>query len=186
LTGLGRFPSGERRVDLAAFGRRDGGSHADAPCGWPAVIGGLAGAQTLVGVLHRRSVLHALFAALLLIAAPAIALGIVVRFTHVPLRGLYLLRALLFAALVSSVLACGIDITSASSHVLDFPMNAPLRGVAHFVGMFVITPVAFQRTMPSGITSSSSSACAPNVRREALRRIRRTYRRVRPCVARAR
>ncbi|WP_321798738.1 MASE1 domain-containing protein [Caballeronia sp. J97] len=111
------------------------------PVGWPAVIAGLVGAQVLFGLLHGLGVVSALDIAILLIVAPTAALALVVRFAQVPLHGLYFLRALFVGALLSSVFASATDITAHSGHVLDFSADMPLRAAAHFVGIFVITPV---------------------------------------------
>lgn len=110
------------------------------PNGWPAVMIGIVAAQTLLGVWQGANLLLSLAVSLALIAAPAVALAIVVRFAQVPLHGLYFLRALFFAALIESALAAAID-TALLSDGSAFWASFQIRAFAHFVGIFVITPV---------------------------------------------
>ena len=110
------------------------------PNGWPAVMIGVVAAQTLLGVLQGANLLLSLALSLTLIAAPAIALAIVVRFAQVPLHGLYFLRALLFAALIESGLAAAVNAVLLSDGSA-FWASFQIRAFAHFVGIFVITPV---------------------------------------------
>jgi PAS domain-containing protein len=120
------------------------------PAGWPAVLTGIVATQTVFGVLHGAGLLQSLLIAIGLAAAPAIALAVVVRFAHVPLHGLYFLRALFLAALIDSALASIVDTTFSHGTVFTL-LNATLRGVAHFVGIFAVTPLftTWSRFRPS-------------------------------------
>jgi hypothetical protein len=121
------------------------------PANWPAVIVGLIGAHTAFGVFIGQAVVHALIVGIALAAAPVIALAIVVRLAHVPLHGLYFLRALFFAALIDGLFASVIALSWQSSELFDLSSEALLRGAAHIVGIFVVTPVftAWSRFRPS-------------------------------------
>ncbi|KNH08529.1 putative transmembrane protein [Candidatus Burkholderia brachyanthoides] len=121
------------------------------PHGWLVVIPALVCAQTLFGLLQGSNLAHSLSVALVLIGAPAVALTIVVRFARTPLHGLYFLRALFLAALIDSALTSVIDLSWQSGRIVDFSSATALRGVANFVGIFVLTPVftAWSRFRPS-------------------------------------
>ncbi|SAK50106.1 putative integral membrane sensor protein [Caballeronia hypogeia] len=121
------------------------------PRGWFAVIPALVGAQFAFGLLRGVGAVDALLVAIALAAAPAVALAIVVRFARTPLSGLYFLRALFLAALIDSALAICIDVTLHAPALFGLPPDAPMRALAHFVGIFVLTPVftAWSRFRPS-------------------------------------
>ena len=121
------------------------------PEGWPAVMIGLAAAQTLFGMLQGAHLLLSVVIALIAIAAPGIALAIVVRFAQVPLHGLYFLRALFFAALIEGVLASALNNAILSPGGAAFWPGFQMRAIAHVVGIFIVTPVftAWARFRPS-------------------------------------
>jgi PAS domain-containing protein len=117
---------------------------------WVSVLFGMVAAQTLFGMLHGVDAIHALATAIGLVAAPAISLALVVRFAQVPLHGLYFLRALFFVALIESTLASVVDVTFRHAAVFTLS-DVTRRGIAHFVGIFVVTPVftTWSRFRPS-------------------------------------